>query len=35
MRNALAVEIHPLEQAEATFQNMSKAQIRAMLTIKG
>jgi D-arabinose 1-dehydrogenase-like Zn-dependent alcohol dehydrogenase len=27
------VEPHPLEEAETTFQNMSKAQFRAVLTI--
>jgi propanol-preferring alcohol dehydrogenase len=27
------IETHPLEEAETTFQNMSKAQFRAVLTI--
>jgi D-arabinose 1-dehydrogenase-like Zn-dependent alcohol dehydrogenase len=27
------IEIHPLEEAESTFQNMSKAQFRAVLTM--
>jgi hypothetical protein len=33
MEKTMTVETHPLEEAETTFQNMSKAQLRAMFTI--